>query len=276
VGFYAVTAVVAQALGFIVPPRWGHEVSGIIAPITLQLVVGALSADSLWWLAGWRSWKEMGWPGLAPGLGGFGRGLCLGLAMALAALLLEITVGGARLALTGETIAIYGRSAVTLIGALAVAALSEELLFRGFPLVRLADVMGPVGASLLLALGFAGLHGVNPGVTLLGLVNVAVASLSLSAIFFRLGGMPAAWGAHLGWNAGLGAGVDAPVSGIAFHVPGIEYSASGPAWITGGTFGPEGGVIGTLVMVVVAVWVGKDLIMVSGARGPGSGSQEAA
>ena len=72
--------------------------------------------------------------------------------------------------------------------------------------------------------------------------------------------MPAAWGAHLGWNAGLGVGVDAPVSGIAFHVPGIEYSAGGAVWIGGGAFGPEGGVIATLVMAAVTIWFGKDLL----------------
>src|SRR5262252_4167856 len=119
------TALVAEAPAVIVPQSLGHGVSGIIAPVTLRLVGGALAANSVWWLAGWRTWKEMGWPSLGPGARGFALGLSLGLAMAAVALLLEFTVGGARIELTGESIGAYGSTAVGLVGALAIAALSE-------------------------------------------------------------------------------------------------------------------------------------------------------
>jgi len=258
--FYLIVAVVAQALAFILPSPWGNSVAGVIAPIAVQLVIGALLANLLWAARRWRAWRDMGWPGLTPGLRAFGVGLGLGLVMAAVALALELSVGRGRIGLTGEPFSAYAKVAVLLLPALAVAALSEELLFRGFPLSRLSDALGPAGASLLLALGFAGLHAVNPGVTLLGLVNVALASLALSAVYFKFGGLPAAWGMHFAWNAGLGVGVDAPVSGIAFRLPGIDYSADGASWVTGGLFGPEGGAIGTAVMGAVVVWLGGGLL----------------
>ncbi len=252
---------VAEGLGFLIPESPSRGMPGVIAPAGVKLATGAFLANLLWVVARWRSWNRMGWLGLRPGLRSFGIGLCLGLGMAAAALVLEIILGRGRLTLTAEPLGVYATFGVELLAALAVAALAEELLFRGFPLERLADVMGPVGASLLLASGFAALHAFNPGVTALGLVNIAVASLTLSAVYFRLGGLPAAWGAHLGWNAGLGLGADAPVSGIAFHVPSIEYSTNGPSWLTGGSFGPEGGLIATAVMAAVTVWLGRRMLL---------------
>jgi hypothetical protein len=61
--------------------------------------------------------------------------------------------------------------------------------------------------------------------------------------------MGLAWGLHFGWNGMLALGFDAPVSGIMMHVPGPEYAAGRHAWLDGGRFGPEGGLVGTIVML---------------------------
>jgi hypothetical protein len=158
-----------------------------------------------------------------------------------------------RFAGTGEPLVDYLRAAAVVTLTLAMAALAEELLFRGLPLARLAESVGRANAVLALTAGFTALHLPNPGVSPLGLVNVALASLVLSAAFFEWGGIPAAWGVHLGWNAGLGVGGDTPVSGIEFDMPGFEFVTTGPDWVTGGAFGPEGGAVATGVMVVAAV-----------------------
>jgi hypothetical protein len=61
--------------------------------------------------------------------------------------------------------------------------------------------------------------------------------------------MALAWGLHFGWNAGLALAFDAPVSGYVFRVPAIEYEPGAHAWVDGGTFGPEGGIVGTIVLI---------------------------
>ncbi|MBI4502582.1 MAG: CPBP family intramembrane metalloprotease [Gemmatimonadetes bacterium] len=235
-----------------------------MTPAVARVAVGALLACAVWARAGWSSWNQMGWPGPKAGFAGFGLGLGVGLGMAAAAVVLELLVGQARLTVTPVSASAYLAASAPVAGMLAIAALAEELLFRGFPLSHLARALGPVRAALALAIGFAALHAFNPGVTPLGLINIGVASLALSAIFFRLGGLPAAWGAHLGWNGGLALGADAPVSGIAFHLPAVDYSAAGPNWITGGSFGPEGGLVATTVMGAVAVWLGKGISKATG------------
>jgi uncharacterized protein len=52
---------------------------------------------------------------------------------------------------------------------------------------------------------------------------------------------------HLGWNWAMATLFDLPVSGIrAFDTPLYEPVVGGPVWWSGGAFGPEGGLVGTL------------------------------
>jgi membrane protease YdiL (CAAX protease family) len=137
-----------------------------------------------------------------------------------------------------------------------LAALGEELAFRGYPLSRLADAVGPAGAAGLSAVLFGAAHLANPQATVLGVVNIALAGVWLSLAFFSPGGMPLAWGVHFGWNAALAELFHAPVSGYAFPGPGIHYSPGRYTWLDGGLFGPEGGLVGTVAIVagVAIVW----------------------
>lgn len=179
----------------------------------------------------------------------------------LAAATLGLCVaGGARI--TGETGAGPGYLAtgLPLLGGLILAALLEELLFRGWPLTRLAEAAGKVGAGVTLAVVFAVVHLWNPDTSILGVVNIGLAALLLSAVFFAGGGLPAAWGLHTGWNAGLALGADAPVSGLAFRLPAIAYHPGPNGWLTGGAFGPEGGVAATAVLGAVTVWWARRML----------------
>ena len=127
----------------------------------------------------------------------------------------------------------------------------DELILRR---VQLADgrtrafVNDQLDATVLTALAFGWLHGNNPSVTPLGLVNIGLAGVFLAAAFWAPGGIWTATGAHLGWNA-LIVSLDAPVSGIPFAMPFLDYDPGAPAWLTGGSFGPEGGALATLTIV---------------------------
>src|SRR3989442_896934 len=103
--------------------------------------------------------------------------------------------------------------------------------------------------SLASVLGFGLAHLGNPGATAFSTLNVALAGVWLACAFFSPGGMPLGWGAHFGWNATLALGFAAPVSGYAFPLPAFEYRPGRHGWIDGGAFGPEGGIVSTLVML---------------------------
>ncbi len=202
------------------------------------------------WLIGRRvlhlGADDLRWRAVGPRVRGFGLGMTLGLAAALGALLLAVPAGGLWTRDAGS----FGQYLVRLgatLGALAPAALSEEVVFRGLPLVLLAAAFGRWKPVVVLSLLFAAAHARNLDATTLGLANIALAGVLLGVAFFAPGGIWTAFGVHLGWNLTLAA-ADAPVSGLPFRIPFIDHLPGTPGWFTGGRFGPEGGLVATIAI----------------------------
>jgi len=234
-----------------VVPGWGgstwflarNGIFGVIGFGVATIVVGRLLNK--------RSWYEMGW---RPRTGAsFAHGLALGAAMATLAILLAVMLG-ARVSFTGDW-NVWAGIALPLIVGLVFAALGEELAFRGYPLQRLADAVGVIPAMLVVAVLFGLAHTGNDNATTFAIINISLAAIWLSLAFFSTGGMGLAWGAHLGWNAGLAVLFDAPVSGFEFQVPVVEYTPGNHAWVDGGAFGPEGGVVTTIVLIAGTLYL---------------------
>jgi membrane protease YdiL (CAAX protease family) len=213
----------------------------------------------LTWLIG-RKVLKLGWDELRVAVPGGGRGFLLGLVgaagLALMAMTLAVPLAGARWSPDGGGFGEWVRTAVATGAALAPAALSEELMFRGLPAVLLARAFGLAPAIVVPSVVFGLLHGANPSVTQLALGNIALAGVFLALAFFAPGGLWTAWGAHLGWNATLAAAA-APVSGLPFTIPLIDYDPGAPAWLSGGAFGPEGGLLATAVLLLGCLLLGR-------------------
>ena len=192
---------------------------------------------------------------------GFGLGLVVGILPAALVMLLGVLVAGAGWRPDGGSPANWVVQVSKTILLLAPAALAEELMFRGLPMAALSRVFPRWPVILVLSLLFAVAHIRNPQVTTAALCNIALAGVLLSLAFYSPGGMWTAFGAHLGWNATLAA-LGAPVSGLPFDIPYIDYTMGGPAWLTGGAFGPEGGLLGTAALtgavILVARWVARE------------------
>jgi uncharacterized protein len=207
-----------------------------------------------------RTWDELRWRGAAPVVPWFARGLALGAAAAGGAMVLGLAAAGAAWSTTTGSPLDWARSALLTGGALALPALSEELIFRGVPLILLAGVLGRGPAVIVTALAFGLSHLGNPDITWLGVLNISLAGVLLGTAFFAPGGLWTAWGAHFGWNLAL-AGLGAPVSGLPLTVPYLAYNPGGPAWVSGGAFGPEGGLLASVTMLagtaLAAQWISK-------------------
>ncbi len=251
-GFYAMVILLGGDLG--AEATNGGLVAGLTnAQATLAQGVGfSVGFGLATWVIGVRSaglgWEELRWRGTGAPLRSAALGFALGgVASALAMLLAVPLAGGGWLRDAGGPLAWLGTAGLST-AVLVPSALWEELVFRGVPLVLLAGAVGRVPASVVTALAFGWLHGNNPSVTPLALVNIGLAGLFLAAAFWAPGGIWTATGAHLGWNA-LIAALDAPVSGIPFAMPFLDYEPGAPAWLTGGSFGPEGGALATLTIL---------------------------
>ena len=182
----------------------------------------------------------------------------MGFAALLAILALVLAVPAARAHWLRDEggVSAYVQSVLAVVAVLAPAALAEELMFRGLPQVLLGRALGMGTAIVALSTIFGIFHALNPDVTPLALGNIALAGVLLSLAFLLPGGLWTAWGVHLGWNATIAA-LDAPVSGLPFRIPFIDYDPGSPAWISGGAFGPEGGVLATVVLLVGCYFLGQ-------------------
>lgn len=134
-------------------------------------------------------------------------------------------------------------SAMKVLIILLPAALYEELLMRGYAFATLREWLGNSAAIALTSIAFGLLHAANPGSTYTPLVVVTLAGVYLAIILIATRSLYAAWLAHAAWNfvqAGL---LHVPVSGLPMARPDYELVETGPDWVTGGEWGPEGGMM---------------------------------
>ncbi len=181
-------------------------------------------------------------------------GLALGLAVAGVVLALIAVAGGIEWASEPGTLLGWAGGALGALAFLALPAAAEEALLRGYPLQALAEAWGPAWAIALTAIAFGALHLGNPGVTPLATLNIAVAGVFLGVVYLKTLSLWWATGTHLGWNWAQGYLADAPVSGLELmDAPLYEGVVRGPAWLGGGSFGPEGSLVATAGVAVAAI-----------------------
>ena len=134
--------------------------------------------------------------------------------------------------------------------------LGEEMLTRGYLFSALRDSFGWVGALAATSLGFGLLHYANPGANVQSVSVVVFAGVFLGAILLATESLYAAWMAHFAWNWSMAELLHAAVSGAHFPYSSYRMDDVGPAWLTGGSWGPEGGaaaVAGMLAGIAVLI-----------------------
>jgi len=185
------------------------------------------------------------------------RGLVVGGLLVSGVLVVLAITGALRWAFVPAPSAVWlvalGRTALIL----GLAAFLEEILFRGYALQVMAEARGPAVAIGLSAVVFGLAHSANPGVGRLALLNTGLAGILLGVMYWRTFSIWLVTGAHLGWNAVMGLAADLPVSGLVLEAPVLRASVSGPEIWTGGSYGPEGGLVLTLVTLVGIVWAAR-------------------
>ena len=184
-------------------------------------------------------------------------GIVLGFAM-IAVCALAIAIGG-HLEFTLQLGARNLLRALVGLFVLAVAAMAEEAAFRGYPFQRLVEGLRPAGATLLAAVFFGALHAGNPNVSRIALVNTALMGAVFAIAYLRTRSLWLPWGIHFGWNSALGMAFGLPLSGLRLFAIVVHGHATGPEWLTGGSYGVEASLVGMLVIVAgggVVWWMG--------------------
>jgi membrane protease YdiL (CAAX protease family) len=183
-------------------------------------------------------------------------------------------LGGVTLALTIAAEAAFGSAAFTsqhhnggqlLIGfvglfiVFVMAAAFEELVFRGFPFQALVHNIGPAAAIVVTSMFFGLAHLGNPNPTLLSTVNTILAGIWLSVAYLVTRSLWFCTALHYSWNLAMVYMFGLPVSGIStFDTLGLLAGQDRPpVFISGGDYGPEGGIAATTIVILSALLIWK-------------------
>ncbi|HKW63673.1 MAG TPA: type II CAAX endopeptidase family protein [Candidatus Acidoferrum sp.] len=125
---------------------------------------------------------------------------------------------------------------------------SEEFMFRGYVQYTLTRGIGFWPGAVCLSLLFGAIHLRNPGEGLVGAADAAVAGLVWAFALRRTGSLWLTVGWHACFDFGETFLFSVPDSGYMFDHHLSNAVLHGPAWLTGGTVGPEGSAFGFLTM----------------------------
>ena len=174
-----------------------------------------------------------------------------------------IVVCGVLLAICADDVNVTGhigsyallRTALALI-VLGVGAMAEEAAFRGYPFQRLVEAAGPIVAIVVVQIGFGLVHGGNPHVSRWAVANTALFGVLLAIAYLRSRSLWLPWGIHFGWNGMLAVVLGLPMSGLTEFATLWHTRVRGPAWMTGGNYGIEGGALATaaICLAMPGVW----------------------
>ena len=133
---------------------------------------------------------------------------------------------------------------------------TEEVATRGWLLTRIAAKTNlPLAIAISSSL-FGILHMGNAGVTFLSVLNIILDGVLAGLLFIYTDSIWLVVAQHGTWNYVQGNLLGFQVSGTGADASIFSFTmGSGPDWLTGGTFGAEGSIITTLVLLVSLVIV---------------------
>lgn len=198
----------------------------------------------LWLYSGWSKEFMQG-----IGIGGALIGLVAAILAGLGALRYAGLSGG-----PGELLRPLGSEACVLL----LAAMFEELAFRGYAFQRLLEAVGPLAAVLVFAGLFGVVHLTNPSATSLSTASTVLSGVLLAVAYLKTRGLWLPIGLHWTWNFLMGPILALPVSGIDFGATLLRARMSGATWLTGGEYGPEGGVVVVVVILPAIFYLARN------------------
>jgi membrane protease YdiL (CAAX protease family) len=189
----------------------------------------------------------------------FAKGSFLGIATFVIAAIIVVVAGGASFSMPEDFLFDnFFHSALQSLGFLAIAAAWEEALFRGYILQTLARSGFAWPAIIVTALLFGLAHAGNPDVSAIAIVNTVLAGIWFGLAYLKTRNLWFVFGLHLFWNWIQGAIFGIEISGLKnlIEMSLLIETDNGPAWLTGGTYGIEGGIACTIAILIsmAVIW----------------------
>src|ERR1700682_2762854 len=185
-------------------------------------------------------------------------GSLIGAASLTIAVLIAFVTGRMRFAFSEkEMLFAVGRALLSTAVLFIVAALAEEAAFRGYPLqTAIRAHLVAFGILITSVLPFAAVHLNNPSLNVLSFTNTALAGVLFAIAYLRTRSLWFPLGIHWAWNFAQGSIFGGPVSGLTVtDHPLLHSFDKGPAWVTGGSYGLEGGVCCTIAILLATLFI---------------------
>ena len=200
---------------------------------------------------------------------GWVRNLGIGWILGAASLFLAALLAMATRGITFQLDPAGGRSIGETLGVslliFLLAAAAEEMLFRGYSLQTFTRAKLAWLGVVLTSVYFSLAHLSNPHtVPAFTFVNTTLAGVWLAIAYLRTRSLWLPFGLHWSWNWAQAALLGLPVSGIDRLAPAplLHAMNTGPDWLTGGTYGIEGGAACTVALIIstLVVWRTKLIV----------------
>ena len=235
---------------------FGQGTGGFL-PLIIPFSISTVAAILLGWLFGRKldgvPFRALGCSFSKGWLKNLAVGCVVGAVAFGSAVIVAVMSGGMSLTInhTSSTSAI----AMTLLATLAifvVGAASEETLFRGYLLQTFTREKAVIIGVLFTSLLFAFAHNNNPATNWMSSLNTLLAGIWFAAAYLKTRDLWFPFGVHVAWNWLQGPVFGINVSGIAEFSPDPIMRATdiGPAWLTGGSYGIEGGLACTIALII--------------------------
>ena len=168
-------------------------------------------------------------------------GFCIGLIAMIGIYVVELNLD---LIQFGEFMQTY-KKVLNAFFLIALMALGEELLFRGFMLNGLIQLLkNKYIAILITGVLFGLVHANNPNATYLSIISNGLGGVMYSIAFIESESIWLPFALHFSWNFIQGPILGFPVSGLMFSSLVKQTFVTEKTIFTGSGYGPEGGLIG--------------------------------
>jgi uncharacterized protein len=186
--------------------------------------------------------RRPGWTGEA------GLGLAFGWALVVLCVLPMTLVGGIAIYISPQASSWVWLAIDAAFFALA--ALGEEIAFRGYAFQSFVRAVGPLGATL----GFAAIYAIVqrplPGSSTASFAVALAFTVLLSSAYLRTRALWVSWGLNFGWKASQALIFGLAVRGVSSNSPVVQGDPMGPFWLTGGAYGLDGSWFAFIVLLI--------------------------
>jgi len=233
-----------------------HGARGLVSDTWAPLVEKAMLAFLL--LVGYASmgfWldrqarpiNQQGLPRREGWLREVGMGTAAGWGIALVCVLPMTVIGGIAVSITAQGTA-WGWLAADA-AFFALAALAEEVAYRGYAFQCFIRALGPTGALLGFAAIYAIVQALTPGSSHASFLVSIAFSILLSTAYLRTRALWVSWGLNFGWKASQALVFGLAVRGVSSNSPVVQGNPMGPFWLTGGAYGLDGSWLAFIVLL---------------------------